>query len=153
MQLCRRACRQLCRRAVQAGPGPCAHLPGELGGHLLVLCDGALGGGVELVVGHLEEVGLGLAQLEQHLLLQPVLLLHVLPLQVAHVRRVLLGAVLEQPAGGGQADVLDGPGLGRRPDAGDDGHLVREPPRHHQSTTVPSGITALRVCSTSCSKG
>jgi len=82
---------------VQAGPGPCAHLPGELRGHLLVLSDGALGGGVELVVGHLEEVGLGLAQLEQHLLLQPVLLLHVLPLQVAHVRRVLLGAVLEQP--------------------------------------------------------
>ena len=93
---CRRAGVQACGRACGRGQGG-AHLPGELRGHLLVLCDGALGGGVELVVGHLEEVGLGLAQLEQHLLLQPVLLLHVLPLQVAHVRRVLLGAVLEQP--------------------------------------------------------
>ena len=72
-------------------------LPRELCGHLLVLGDGALGGGVELVVSHLEQVGLGLAQLEQHLLLQPVLLLHVLPLQVAHVRVVLLGPLLEQP--------------------------------------------------------
>mmetsp|Transcript_4965 Transcript_4965/g.14690 ORF Transcript_4965/g.14690 Transcript_4965/m.14690 type:complete len:234 (-) Transcript_4965:85-786(-) len=70
-------------------------LPRELRGHLLVLGDGALCGGVELVVGHLEQVGLGLAQLEQHLFLETIFLLHVLALEVGDMRRVLLGLVLQ----------------------------------------------------------